>query len=143
MLRDVRRISWSDRFLAATTTGLLLVAWVLCATIGETAARRVAGALASVGQVVLVVDPARIPWAVDVGSTLLPVEVTCLPRAIVGQALYEATGESSLIRYGVRWKDGELHAHAWIERGGEAVIGGQSDLDQYRPLDSPGFGDSH
>jgi len=58
----------------------------------------------------------------------------CLTQALVAQRLLRQQGYDTELRIGVT-KDGEeLLAHAWLEREGQVVIGGQSSQGRYVPL---------
>jgi hypothetical protein len=48
----------------------------------------------------------------------------CLARALAGSVLLARHGHSTDLRIGVRRPDGEFQAHAWLEHGGEVVVGG-------------------
>lgn len=76
----------------------------------------------------------RIVWAVETASGRLPGARTCLPRALVAQALLARHGFPANFRIGVaRRDDGRVAAHAWVECGGEVVIGG-GDIARYCSL---------
>ena len=55
-------------------------------------------------------------------------------KAIVGKALLEANDHRVELKLGVARKQGEFHAHAWIERDGSVLIGELEDLSEYRTL---------
>lgn len=58
----------------------------------------------------------------------------CLTQALVVQRMLRQKGYETALRIGVA-KDGqELLAHAWLERDGRVVIGGQSSQVRYAPL---------
>ncbi|WP_162562421.1 lasso peptide biosynthesis B2 protein [Salinigranum rubrum] len=76
----------------------------------------------------------RLVWAVDVASRTVPVETTCLPRALTGSALLARYGYASTLRIGVRREGGEFAAHAWVERDGRVVLGDLPDLEMFVPL---------
>lgn len=81
----------------------------------------------------------RLVWAVDAASRQLPLELTCLPRAITLQILLARRRHPSEIRIGVhRDTTGEFLFHAWVESDGRILIGQDvADLDQYRILPDP------
>ena len=77
---------------------------------------------------------ARVSRAVASAARALPGKKTCLVQALACRALLRRRGIEATIRLGVLKDDsGGLRAHAWVESGGRAVIGGQ-DLDRYVPL---------
>lgn len=61
---------------------------------------------------------------------------SCFPQALVGEMLLERNGHPAVLRIGViKQPDGDLKAHAWVERNGEVVIGGPiSHVERYTPL---------
>lgn len=55
----------------------------------------------------------------------------CLPQALVVECLFKRHGFDASLHIGViKGDDGGLLAHAWVESGGNIVIGGQ--ISQYR-----------
>jgi hypothetical protein len=79
------------------------------------------------------VQPDRIAWAVRAASRRVP-QATCLTQALAAQLLLAQYGYRSRLRLGVaRGEQGDFQAHAWLECGGQIVIGGQ-DLGRYSPL---------
>jgi hypothetical protein len=76
----------------------------------------------------------RIAWAVTVASRRVP-DATCLTQALAIQVLLGRLGYATALRIGVA-KDpqGQLEAHAWVERDGAIVIGRAPDLSRYRLL---------
>lgn len=81
-----------------------------------------------------IVSVERIPWAVSAGAQGLPTDVTCLPQAIVGHALYSAVDQPTLFVLGVTREDDEFGAHAWVEWEDEIVIGDIDGLSTYHRL---------
>lgn len=76
----------------------------------------------------------RVVWAVLAVSKYAPLTMNCLVQALAAKALLNRAGYPTLIRIGVAAsEDGKLHAHAWLERDGEIVIGGAGS-ERYRPL---------
>ncbi len=76
-------------------------------------------------------------WAIDAaGRHLLP-RKPCLTQALIVHRLLRRHGRPSELRLGARRAaDGKLEAHAWIESGGEIVIGGKALAEGYTPLPS-------
>jgi hypothetical protein len=79
----------------------------------------------------------RIAWAVDRVSDRVG-NATCLVRALAAHAMLGRHGFSSCVRIGVvagerRQKGSDLIAHAWIELGGQVLLGGP-DVSRYTPL---------
>ena len=75
----------------------------------------------------------RIVWAVEAASRYVP-RATCLVQALAAQVLLSGAGVPAILRLGVA-KDstGRFQAHAWVENGGEIMIGG-CDLENYTPF---------
>ena len=79
----------------------------------------------------------RAAWAANaVGHRFLPSR-PCLTQALVLQYLLLRRGDDSTeLRIGVtKGEDGELLAHAWVERGHRVLIGGTASPSRYKPLD--------
>lgn len=74
-----------------------------------------------------------VAWAVAVADTVLPGEASCLERALVGEQLLVRRGLDARIEFGVDGTGDELSAHAWLESGGEVVLGG-GNLDEFSRL---------
>lgn len=77
----------------------------------------------------------KITRSVRVASRCVPA-ATCLSQALVTVALLEGSGLSGSLRIGVaRNKVGKLEAHAWVEREGKVIIGGnEADLAHFTVL---------
>lgn len=78
----------------------------------------------------------RLLWAVAaVGRRLLP-NRPCLPQALAAQWLLRRWGaRPARLQIGVaRADDGSIEAHAWLERGGEVLIGGAASPRLYHTL---------
>lgn len=78
--------------------------------------------------------PGKVVWAVEAAGRRLPRVSTCLTLALASQVLLARRGYPALVRIGVAG-DGKsrLEAHAWVESGGEVVVGG-SDTKRYAIL---------
>ena len=73
-------------------------------------------------------------WAVGVAARRIP-GASCLTQALALQWLLARTGQSSQIHVGVT-KHGArgIESHAWLESGGEILIGGDEPLDRFVPI---------
>lgn len=80
-------------------------------------------------------NPEKIPWALEVATVTLPIECSCLMKALVGERLLARHGHQAHIRLGVASDQG-FEAHAWVEREGEIIIGELEDQARYRYLSS-------
>lgn len=77
---------------------------------------------------------ARVLWAVDVASALLPATENCLIRAVAVVGVLSWLRHPAHLRFGVtRNAGGELQAHAWVESNGHVVIGSPG-LDVFTPM---------
>jgi hypothetical protein len=79
-------------------------------------------------------SPMKVAWSVEWAAQYMPGFTTCLTQALSTQLLLVRRGHPATLHIGVL-KDhgGRLQAHAWVESGGEAVIGGH-ELERYTPL---------
>lgn len=66
----------------------------------------------------------RIAWAISAAGSRIPGGRNCLAQAISAEALLARFGHSSDLKIGARRTDaGNLEAHAWIESGGQVIVG--------------------
>jgi hypothetical protein len=76
----------------------------------------------------------KVVWAVETASRHLPGGKTCLTQALAAQTLLARDGHPATLRIGVlRGEEEQFQAHAWVESGGKAVIGGH-ELERYTHL---------
>lgn len=75
----------------------------------------------------------RLVWLVEVAGRFAPLHVTCLKRALVLSWLLGRRGIATTLRLGVARQAGGLMAHAWLERGGEVIVG-LAARNGYKPL---------
>lgn len=74
--------------------------------------------------------------AVRSASLRVP-KASCLTQALAAERLLAEHGIGSRLRIGVtRDEGGRFKAHAWLEQGGEVVLGRLEDLDRYVVLPS-------
>jgi hypothetical protein len=67
----------------------------------------------------------HVTWAAVAAGRYSPLGTTCLTTALVAQAMLQRHGYEARLRIGVRRNpNGEFTAHAWLERGGEVIVGG-------------------
>jgi len=79
----------------------------------------------------------EVAWAVGLAERRLPVG-NCLSRALAAQVLLARSGHQADIRIGVaREDDGRFLAHAWVESGGDVLVGG-TELERYQAATGPG-----
>lgn len=65
-----------------------------------------------------------ISWAIDCISAKRWMRASCLPRALAARAMLQRRGIATRLCLGVARDDGALAAHAWLELGQEAIVGG-------------------
>lgn len=137
MLETARRLaslSRGERLLLGTTAVLLLSGRVLLAVVGLDRTHWILDRLVAIlPPYAKVRNPDRIPWALDVVDAYVPIHLSCLPRAVVGDRLFAANGYRTRIHLGVA-KSEEFEAHAWVERDGEVVIGEVDEHARFQPL---------
>lgn len=123
-----------SRALPAKIAVLSVIGRILLPIAGLETTRRVVGSLASLSSRSRTVDPERVSRAVAAVHRRVPVSSTCLTQAVVGEALLATGGHRPEFKLGVTRREGELHAHAWIELDGTVLIGDLDDLAEYRAL---------
>jgi len=81
-------------------------------------------------------DERRILWAAQAATRRLLPERPCLTQALTAHVLLARRGASSTtLQIGVRRRpDGTLDAHAWLDREGTVVIGGNASPSTYSML---------
>jgi hypothetical protein len=75
--------------------------------------------------------------AVENATAIIPVSITCLPRALVMDALLRSSGIASVLRIGVASVDGTVTAHAWVEVDGAPVADRSDVAATYAAFDGP------
>jgi hypothetical protein len=79
-------------------------------------------------------SPDRIAWAIATVSRVVPGGGNCLVRALATGIVLKRYGYPSELKIGVmKPAGGRFEAHAWLESGGNVVIG-DFQLDRYVPL---------
>lgn len=63
---------------------------------------------------------------------------TCLVRALAGARLFAEQGQRVRLVIGARKRAAGLEAHAWLEAGGQVLLGNVGDLHSYHPLGRAG-----
>jgi hypothetical protein len=74
--------------------------------------------------------------AIRTASRFVPY-ATCLVRALAGARLFTEGGQCARVVIGTRKRAEVLEAHAWLESGGQVVLGNVTDLRSYHPLGQP------
>ena len=125
MLRSVLALSTRERLLVAEAAVLLVGVGAAVRVVAYTRVRALLGSL-----------PAPLPesdtapedvrWAVSAGGGAVPGDPSCLVRALVAEAMLERRGHETALRFGVDDAGADMEAHAWLESGGEIIVGGES-----------------
>jgi hypothetical protein len=77
----------------------------------------------------------RVGRAVKTASRYIP--STCLTQALATIVILRRLGQPACLRIGVsKGKEGNLHAHAWVESQGNIVVGNLADLSHFSVLPS-------
>lgn len=134
LLSEFRRLDRTEQGLVITVAAALPLTRLLLAVVGLERTRRISTRFLRWTAKLDVTNPNQLAWAIRAGANVIPVEITCLPRAVVGQALFEAHDYETSLRFGVRQDTGDLLAHAWVEHAGEVVVGADEDPDRFHPL---------
>jgi hypothetical protein len=71
----------------------------------------------------------EVAWAVRLASRYVP-DATCLPQAMTTYILLGRRGNPCCLRIGAVAAP-QFEAHAWVECGGEVVLGGSAGLDRF------------
>jgi hypothetical protein len=81
------------------------------------------------------VPEARVLWAFQASDRWSVGRATCLARALAAEVLLETTSHQHRMVIGISSPlSGGLRSHAWIERNGDVLLGGQESRSQYVPL---------
>lgn len=138
LLIKLWRLSAADRRLLIEATLLLgMVAPGLRLLPFETVRRLMARAAQTLARSQKSDDDAakRAVWAVMAASRYVPRAGVCLTQALAAQTMLARRGHPALLRIGVvKDEERRLQAHAWLESGGEVVIGGAANLERFVPL---------
>lgn len=78
----------------------------------------------------------QIAHALKTASRFVP-RATCLVAALAGARLFAERGQRVRVVIGARKRAEGLEAHAWLESGGQVVLGNVTDLHSYHPLGWP------
>ncbi len=84
-----------------------------------------------------VISVSNVVWAIEAASYYFPGKPKCLARALTTQILLNHYGHACELRIGVAKTETEgFVAHAWIERDGQVLIGGDYNLSSLTLLPS-------
>jgi hypothetical protein len=77
----------------------------------------------------------RVIWAINASARCQAGHSTCLARALAAELLLPPAGTPLTVVIGVMPPvDGRLKSHAWLERNGRVVMGGDESRRDYFPL---------
>ena len=99
-----------------------ILLWILPSPVIVRWVRRVAGG--RVGTRMPSAPIVTVVWAVDAVSRRVP-GASCLTQAVAAQLLLHRQGYDSELCLGVGGTDARFTAHAWVERRGRVLIGGE------------------
>jgi len=140
-LRALGALSWREVGLLCQAWGLLLLVnlrlrlWPLRRVQDWAATRRAREPWTQDGDRRASVE--RLHWLVGIAGRHHVVRVHCLQRSLTLQRLLSQCGIGSDLRIGVQKTEGRVHAHAWLEVGGQPVGEAESGAQQFVPLAGP------
>jgi hypothetical protein len=76
------------------------------------------------------IHPRRLEWGIRAASRVVP-GATCLTQALALHHLLARFGYPSIVQVGVRTRDGNFSAHAWVEHDDQAFLGSSNDIARY------------
>jgi hypothetical protein len=135
MLRSVLALSTRERLLVAEAAVLLVGVGAAVRVVAYTRVRALLGSMPAPllgGEA----TPEDVGWAVSAGGGAVPGDPSCLVRALVAEAMLERRGHETALRFGVDGADRDMEAHAWLESGGEIIVGGEN-REAYTRLEAP------
>jgi hypothetical protein len=134
--RRFRALSARDRVLIVEATSLLLLIRTGLSIFPFSLVRRILRAIPRSAHTSSTESVRRVAWAVTSASAQLPVQTTCLIRALAGEAMFNRRRWACDLRFGVQppLAANLLVAHSWIEYDGVVVLGAVDNLDAYSVL---------
>ena len=135
MLRSVLALSTRERLLVAEAAVLLVGVGAAVRVVAYTRVRALLGSMPAPllgGET----TPEEVGWAVGAGGGAVPGDSSCLVRALVAEALLRRRGHGAALRFGVDDAGADVEAHAWLESGGEIIVGGEN-REAYTRLEAP------
>jgi hypothetical protein len=125
-----------DQFMLAGALVALWRAWIGLRTTSFVRLRAAVNGSATGAAVTERPSPERLAWAVAAASRFAPDGSNCLIRALAAGRMLRHYGYDAALQIGVaKGSDGGLAAHAWLESGGQVIIGGFA-LDRYVTLNA-------
>ncbi len=87
-------------------------------------------------------SPRQIGLSVERAAKLIPA-TTCLPKALAVAAMLRSHGYECDLRIGFKDEAGRVAAHAWVEVGGEIVLGGSCNIFEFKKLPAISHDEEH
>ena len=141
-LSKLRSMSVREAWLVIQATVLLLSVSILLSLVGFSRTRRSCARVPSrlsIGDESAGPPSAMIARAVETGGSRLPIQPSCLAKAMTADALLDRHGYRSTLRIGVRGSnDSGIEGHAWVVHDGSVITGDIEGIDRYRPFESLG-----
>jgi len=79
----------------------------------------------------------KVAWAVTVAGRWIVPDRPCLTQALAARIILRRRGVDTILRIGVKKEDRQLAAHAWLEKGGRVIVGGERSPNLYVPFKRP------
>lgn len=96
--------------------------------------RLVAGRKRTVSPKLATLHVEHLAWAVQAAARRIP-GASCLTQAISLQYLMTLAGHDAEVHIGVAKDDARgFESHAWVEHGGEIILGDNGELERFRPM---------
>lgn len=134
LLRRVRRRSAAEHRTVVYALAVTGVMWMAVRIVSIRHLVRWTGVPPGRTRTIDEVAEERILWAVAAVNRRLFPERPCLTQALAARYLLSRGGVSSVLRIGVARQGGDLQAHAWLEREGAVIIGGDQSPTEFQPL---------
>jgi transglutaminase superfamily protein len=133
-IRKLLYLTQSERRLLARTTLLVAAVRIALWTLPLAYVCRSLQQRRAAAPELAVVPVSRLAWAVEVAARRIP-GASCLTQALALQYLLARAGRESCVHIGVAKKvSGGFESHAWVECGGEVLIGDNGELARYSPI---------
>ncbi|HVG24673.1 MAG TPA: lasso peptide biosynthesis B2 protein [Thermoanaerobaculia bacterium] len=122
MLRELARCSGAERRMLARAAFLVPLVRVALWVVPFRVVHRAASRAVSRGRRAEGVSSPRVIWGVRAVAARVPA-ATCLTQALAASVLLSRYGHEFTLRVGVAKEGNALRAHAWLESGGQPILG--------------------
>ena len=133
-VRRVRRRSPAERRAVVRALGVTALMWLGVRTVSIRRIVRWTEVASGRPRTMSDDEETRVLWAVAAVNRRLDPARPCLTQALAARYLLSRGGVPSVLQIGVARDEGELQAHAWLERDGVVIIGGEQSPARYRRL---------